>query len=144
MFSLYKTTLVILLLQMLRNCESWTDLDGQSAQDLRDSKRALMNSLGLKYMRRMAPAQADFLLRRYSAPKFMMGLFKEVNSNVHHHLNDSNGFYRMERKYLDESEVDTVISFFKYGMFRIFLIPYRCFIVLSIKYDCNQINDFSL
>lgn len=106
---------------MLRICNSSTDLDRQSAQELRDSKKALMNTLGLRHVPRIVPAQADFLLRRYSAPKFMMGLFKEVSSDVHHHLNHSNGYYDMERKYLDENEVDTVISFFKYGMLQIFV-----------------------
>ena len=106
---------------MLRICKSLTDLDEQSAQELRDTKKALMNTLGLEYVPRIVPAQADFLLRRYSAPKFMMGLFKEVSSEIRHNLNHSSGYYEVERKYLDENEVDTVISFFKYGMVHIFV-----------------------
>ena len=57
----------------------------------------------------------------------MMGLFREVNSEQpsqpvnsapgvftnSSYRNDNH--YEIERKYLDETKVDTVISFFKYG-----------------------------
>lgn len=100
-------TFAILLMHILRICDSLSDLERQSAQELRDNKKALMKSLGLQYV----PRTANLLLRRYSAPKFMMGLFKEVSYDV----NRTDEHYEIERKFLDENKVDTVISFFKYG-----------------------------
>ena len=117
MVLLNKMTFAILLIQMLRICDSLTDLERQTGQELIDSKKALMESLGLKYAPQTVPRQSEFLLRRYSAPKFMMGLFKEVSS----HANSTDKHYQIERKYLDETKVDTVISFFKYGKLTHFL-----------------------
>lgn len=88
------------------------DSDRQSSQEIRNGKKVLMNSLGLKYAKRTIPFQSEFLLRRYSAPKFMMGLFKEVNNGKR---NSSDDDYQIEKKYMHDSKVDTVISFFKYG-----------------------------
>jgi hypothetical protein len=111
MVRLYKMTFAILLIHILRICDSLSDLERQSAQELRDNKKALMKSLGLQYVPRTVPIQSDLLLRRYSAPKFMMGLFKEVSYDV----NRTDEHYEIERKFLDENKVNTVISFFKYG-----------------------------
>lgn len=112
-----KITLVIFL-QVLRFCKS--SMDSESEEELEDSKIALMKSLGFDHLPRTAPRQSDFLLKRYSAPKFMLGLFEEVSKDAVPlgdgiHVNMSNASFEMERKYLDESRVDSVISFFKYG-----------------------------
>ena len=88
-----------------------TDFDSQSKREIIESKKAVMESLGLQYAPRTIPSQSDFLLRRFSAPKFMMGLFKEVSSDV----NVTDDDYQIERRILDESKADTVISFFNYG-----------------------------
>ena len=103
---LTKITFAMLLLQVV--CD--TDVDSQSKREVIESKKAVMESLGLQYAPRTIPSQSDFLLRRFSAPKFMMGLFKEVSSDVN--LTDEH--YQIERRILDESKADTVISFFNY------------------------------
>jgi hypothetical protein len=108
---LNKITFALLLYQVV--CDAFTDLDSQSERVLVENKKAVMESLGLQYAPRTIPTQSDFLLRRFSAPKFMMGLFKEVSSEI----NSTDEHYRIERRILDESKVDTVISFFKYGKF---------------------------
>ena len=109
------TFVVILLMRILRLCHSFSSLHMQSTDELKESKRALMKSLGVKYARRSILKQNDFLTKRYSAPKFMMGLFKEVTNETKHLLNDTDEHYKMEKEYLHDTQVDTVISFFKYG-----------------------------
>ena len=104
---LNKITFAMLLLQVV--CDA--DFDSQSKREIMESKKAVMESLGLQYAPRTIPTQSDVLLRSFSAPKFMMGLFKEVSSDV----NFTDKHYQIERKILDESKADTVISFFNYG-----------------------------
>ena len=83
--------------------------------DFRLRKRVIMKTLGLKYSERRIPNRKSVLVRKYSAPKFMLNLFNEVQNEAG--IREGNDFHTSmtERKYLDEAQVDTVISFFKYG-----------------------------
>lgn len=81
-------------------------------------KEDIIKTLGLKYPERKAPNRKIFLAKKYSAPKFMLSLFNEVQNEDDGdgeslHTTNKGGHF-IERNYLNEGKVDTVISFFKY------------------------------
>lgn len=83
--------------------------------DFRVKKKVILKTLGLQYSERRTPNRKSALVKKYSAPKFMLNLFNEVQNEAG--IRKGNDFHTSttERKYLDEAQVDTVISFFKYG-----------------------------
>lgn len=93
---------------------AYGDVDVDIKMDDFDArKKDIMKTLGLKDTGRRSPNRKSLLAKKYSAPKFMLNLFNEVQNEAgkgkDFHTNMT------ERKYLDEVQVDTVISFFKYG-----------------------------
>ena len=89
-----------------------------------DEKRKIIKSLGLG-VSRTEHNRRVFLVKKYSAPKFMLNLFNEIQNDRLQggtnelHINSNRSSYVTERRYLDETQVDTVISFFKYGKFNV-------------------------
>lgn len=101
---------VFVFFQVNQIC-SFTFNDGEDLAEINATKRAILKSLGVRSESRSKLWRNDFFLRRCSAPKFMLKLFKEVNGEMSNHKQQTD----FETKYLNDSSVDTVISFFKYG-----------------------------
>ena len=83
----------------------------------KDAQKKITNTLGLEFAQRKDPKRN--FLKKYSAPTFMLRLYNELEkdrmSERGFHINQSRQNYITERRYLEENQVDTVISFFKYG-----------------------------